>query len=311
MNGPTTSGRDPGDDPTHRLPEDADPTRRSAPVEEWEQPWVLDQPPPPPPPGPAPTRPVQPDPSDTAALDTTRALEEPWEGTAQPYTTGAGEQPDGDSVDAVEVEEQPRRRRGRDVALLLVGSVLGFLLAFLVVAWSTSGEQTTEDGDTAALQEQVVALEEQLGALEAERDDALARTDDLEAQLAEAEAAAGVRDEDIEAQRQALDERAAALDDRAGAQDAREDQLDDRDAALNDRAAALDQREQELDAREQELDDAGTPTEGGGETEPADGEGGGEGDGGGGIDLPDLPEIDTDEVGNIVERALDWLRDLF
>jgi hypothetical protein len=316
-------GRAPDDQPTRRWDGDADPTRRTAArpeaaaAAEWTRPWVVAAPLPPPP-GPAPTRPLPSDPSQaassepsaTASLDPTRALEEPWEGTAHPVTTGshatdADPTFDDRQLPAAEAAADGRgRRRGRDVTLLLVGSVLGFVLAFLIVAWSTSGEPATDDEAAAAQQAEIAALEEQVGALEAERDEANARTDAREAQLAEAEAAAGARDEDVEAQRQALDERADALDGRASALDAREDQLDEREGALDDRSAALDAREQELDARESALDAGEVPAEGGGT-----GDGDGEDDGG--IQLPQLPDIDTDEVGNVVERALDWLRDLF
>jgi hypothetical protein len=319
MSGTTGPDRVPGDEPTRRW--DAGEEAGSGPDAgvEWTRPWVVA--PPPPPPAAAPTRPLPPadqqglpdgpaGADDTAALDRTRALEEPWEGTAEPYGTGA-RRIDGDAPQ----EEAPSgpsdggrgSRRGRDVALLLVGSVLGFVLAFLIVAWSTGGDPATEDGDTAAVAAEMAALEEQVGALEAERDEANARTDELEAQLAEAEAAAGERDDDVEAQRQALDERAAALDDRATALDGREDQLDQREASLQDRASALDERERQLDEREAALDAGETPTDG----DPGEG-GGDDGDGdGGGIQLPDLPEVDTEEVGNVVERVLDWLRDLF
>jgi hypothetical protein len=314
MSGPTGPGRTSGDEPTRRWDGDADATRRSDPGGEWTRPWEVAQPPPPP--GDAPTRQLPPTDgpsaadatraSDTAALDRTHALEEPWEGTAQPYATGSHAADDGTAeaeVAGPAPVESSGRRRGRDVALLLVGSVLGFVLAFLIVAWSTSGDPATEDEAAAAGQAEVAALEEQLTALEAERDEALARTGELEAQLAEAEAAAGERDEDVEAQRRALDERAGALDERATALDAREDQLEEREAALDDRDAALTTREQDLDAREAALDEGETPTEG---------DGGGEEEGDdGGIRLPELPEIDTEEAGNVVEQVLDWLRDLF
>jgi hypothetical protein len=321
-------GRTAGDEPTRRWDGDADasrrrdgdaePTRRSEPAAEWTRPWVAAQPPPPP--GAAPTRPL-PSPdghpaedaigaSETAAADRTQALEAPWEGTARPYPTGshpaADEPPSADEEPTAGAAVAGRgTHRGRDVALLLVGSVLGFVLAFLVVAWSTSGDPASDDDAAVALQADNDALEEQVGALEAERDEANARSDELEAQLAEAEAAAGQRDEDVEAQRQALDERAAALDERAAALDARETQLDEREAALDDRVAALDAREQDLAEREAALDTGEVPTEGDGGG-PAD-----EGDDGGGIQLPELPEIDTDGVGNVVEGVLDWLRDLF
>jgi hypothetical protein len=294
----------------------SDPT--GDPAAEWTRPWVA-APPPPPAPAADPPRPLSPrdEPSaeeppsvtDTAALDRTHALEEPWEGTAQPYGTGS-HATDADGTAADEAADAPAPvegrggRRGRDIALLLVGSVLGFVLAFLIVAWGTSGDPATEDDVAAAQQAEIEALEEQVGAVEAERDDANARTDALEAQLAEAEAAAGARDEDVEAQRQALDQRADALDERATALDAREGQLDDREGALDDRSAALDAREQDLDAREAALDAGETPAEGDGGTQPGDGD---DGD----IQLPELPDIDTGEVGNVVERALDWLRDLF
>ena len=322
MNEQGGPGGAPDDQPTRRWDGGAAPTRRTDArpeagadaADEWTRPWVVAAPPPAPP-GPAPTGPLpsdpsQPppsDPSETASLDPTRALEEPWEGTAHPATTGSHATDADPTLDdrqepaAAAAEDGRGRRRGRDVALLLVGSVLGFVLAFLIVAWSTSGEPATDDEAAAARQAEIDALEEQVGALEAERDEANARTDALEAQLAEAEAAVGARDEDVEAQRQALDERADALDGRASALDTREGQLDEREGALDDRSAALDAREQELDDREAALDAGEVPAEGG--------DGDGEDDGG--IQLPELPDIDTDEVGNVVERALDWLRDLF
>jgi hypothetical protein len=186
------------------------------------------------------------------------------------------------------VEEEPTSSRGKHALLVLLGAVLGFALAFLVVALATSGDDTDAD---------VVATQEQLDALEAELEARDATIADLEAQLAEAEAAAGERDEDIEAQRQALDERSQSLDDREAALDARQDALDEREAAIVDREdQAGTQPPPDTD------DDGDTGDTGDG------GEGGETGDGG-------LPDIDTDEIAeeveNVVERILDWLRGLF
>jgi hypothetical protein len=130
---------------------------------------------------------------------------------------------------AVEEEQEPSTNRGREVAIGAIGAVIGFVLAFIVVALGTSGD--ADDPQLAAAQEEI----EELEATVDERDAAI---DELEARLAEAEAAAGARADDVDAQREALDERAGILD--------------EREAALQDRAAALDERERQLDQREQE-----------------------------------------------------------
>jgi hypothetical protein len=228
------------------------------------------------------------DPTATRQLDAVTSgaarTGEPWEGTAEPYTASAPPYASEEEPADVAPEADQRPRRGRDVALVLIGSVLGFLLAFLVVAWGTSGRD-------AEVAEPDPAQQERIEALEAELEGRDAQIADLESQLAEAEAAAGDRDADIEAQRQALDERTVALDQRASS-------LEDRAAALDRREAELDQRETQLDEREAALDDAETVPP------PDDGSDGTDG----GIDLP---EIDTGEVENVIERILERLRDLF
>ncbi len=173
----------------------------------------------------------------------------------------------------VDEDDPPGHGRARTVALFLGGAVLGFLLAFVVVALTTGGDQGVGEQEAAT-----AALEAEL----AERD---ASISELQSQLAEAEAAAGDRAEDIEAQRSALEERSQDLDDRA--------------AALDDRERALDEREAQLREREQAVDDG----------VPGDAPPGQEGDGGG-LELPSI-DVDTTEVEGFVERLLDGIRDLF
>jgi hypothetical protein len=200
-----------------------------------------------------------------------------WEGTADPSRPSGDawqddtEDPAGAALD----EPEPERDRRRDLAFGAGGLLLGFLLAFLVIALGTSDRG---DGEVAAADERVEDLEFELE----ERD---ARISALEAQVAEAEAAAGESDADIEAQRQALEERSQALDERV-------DRIDERSLALDRREAELDERERAIAEREQQAD------------EPADGDGDGEN---GGL----LPDLDTDEVETFIDRILERIRDLF
>lgn len=116
--------------------------------------------------------------------------------------------------------------RGKMVAIALVAALVGFVIAFVVVALGTGDDGASE---LAAMQEEVDDLE---AALE-ERD---ARIADLEARLDEAEAAAGQRADDIETQREALDARAAALDEREAALEERQNALAERERAVEDAA---------------------------------------------------------------------------
>lgn len=178
-------------------------------------------------------------------------------------------------------DERPPRRWGKGAALVLLGIVLGFVAAFVVVALGTEDASPTAGPSEAAMQ-RIQALEAEV----AERD---ATITDLEAQLEEAGAEAGQADEAIAAQREALDSRAEELDARASA-------LNEREQALADRERAVEEREQQLAAREQELEEGG-PSDG---EEPSD-EGGG----------LDLPELDDEQVEGIVDRVLDRIRELF
>jgi hypothetical protein len=198
-----------------------------------------------------------------------------WEGTADPNRPSGDAWQDDTEDPAGAPPDEPERDRRRDLAFGAGGLLLGFLLAFLVIALGTSDRG---DGDVAAADERVEELEFELE----ERD---ARVSALEAQVAEAEAAAGESDADIEAQRQALEERSQALDERV-------DRIDERSMALDRREAELDEREQALAEREQQAD------------EPADGDGEGEN---GGL----LPDLDTDEVETFIDRILERIRDLF
>ncbi len=182
-------------------------------------------------------------------------------------------------------EEEPQRNRLRDIAIGLGGAVLGFALAFVIVALSTSG------ADELTGEEAAVELEDAQATI-AERD---ARVAELEAELAEAEAAAGDRDEDVVAQREALEDRSAALDQR-------EQALEDLEAAIADREAEVAAREEAVDQAEQGGDSGGA-----GDGDPGDGgtpDGGGDG-------IIDLPDVDEEEVSNAIERLLDRIRGLF
>lgn len=175
------------------------------------------------------------DPDPTRRIDPVEGFEaetplrDSYGAGADPYGAGGeAEHPEGHDRAADEEPEQTSNR-GREIAIGAIGAVVGFVIAFVVVALGTSGD--ADDPQLAAAQEEIEELEATID----ERD---ATVDDLEARLAEAEAAAGARADDIDAQREALDERAGILD--------------DREAALRDRSEALDERERQLDQREQE-----------------------------------------------------------
>jgi len=204
--------------------------------------------------------------------------DEPWEAevparsTAQapaatPYSTPAPVAP---------AEEPEAAGRGKQVAIGVISVLAGFILAFILIAIFTGGDDAVVDPGLAASEERIAALEAEL----ADRD---LQIEELEARLAEAEAAVGESDADIAAQRQALDERATALDQRA--------------IALDEREVALDQREAAIAEREQQAETDPAPSEP--EPDPED-------DGG-----LTPPEIDEEEVENIVNRVLERLRDLF
>lgn len=174
-------------------------------------------------------------------------------------------------------EAEAERRWPQYLIAGLVGVLIGFAFAFVVIAMGTSGQETDPTEATAA-QERITALETEL----ADREATIA---EMEARLAEAEAAAGDRAEDVEAQRRALDERAAAMDERARALDEREMALDRRENEIAEREAAAEQPADQPD----QPDDPGE--------QPDDG--------------PGLPEFDPEQAENIVERVLERLRELF
>lgn len=183
--------------------------------------------------------------------------------------------------------------RGRQVLIGVVSALAGFILAFIVIAIFTAGDDPDPVDDPA-----LAASQERIDALEAELADRDQQVEELEARLADAEAAMGETDADLDAQREVLDERATSLDQRANALDEREAALDQRERELNDREAALAEREQQADDGPGEPDDSGS-----------DGDGSdGDGSDGGGITPPD---IDEEDVQNIVDRVLERLRDLF
>jgi hypothetical protein len=103
------------------------------------------------------------------------------------------------------------------------------------------------------------------------------RIAELEAQLAErdaqlAEAEAAAAERDVDVEAQRQ-----ALDERATA-------LDERARALDEREAAVEQREAQVAERERAADDP---------------------------DAPQVPAVDDETVDNIVERVIDYFRDLF
>lgn len=203
---------------------------------------------------------------------------EPWEAEV-PARSVAPATPDrstpyGADDPATRPEGPEESGRGRQVAIGLISGLIGFILAFIMIAIFTGDEDGTVDPGLAASQERIDALEAEL----ADRD---VQIEELEARLAEAEAAVGESDADIEAQREALDARAGALDERANA-------LDEREVALDQREAAIAEREQQADA---------DPPP----TDPEPGENGG----------LTPPEFDDEQVENIVNRVLERLRELF
>jgi hypothetical protein len=214
---------------------------------------------------------------------------EPLEGEAAfPPDRTTDERPPGFDLDD---EEEDEGRRGRDIALLAAGALIGVLFTFVFIALTTGGD-TAEVGDDPALAEREAEL--------AEREEEIAELDariaDLEAQLAAAGGDSGDLDDELAAQRDALDERLASVD-------ARAEELDDRQASLDERAEALDQREAAISDAES---DAGSPDGDG----AGDGGDTGEGDGDGGIDLDQLDELGEDAEG-VIDRALEEIRNLF
>ena len=201
----------------------------------------------------------------------------PWEaevpvGSAASTTPGAGSPYGANGPDAHPEEPEPSGR-GKQVAIGVISGLIGFILAFVLIAIFTGDDDAAVDPGLAASQERIDVLEAEL----ADRD---LQIEELEARLAEAEAAVGESDADIEAQRQALDERATALDQRATA-------LDEREIALDQREAAIAEREQQA-----EVDPPPAP-------DPGDN---------GGLTPP---EFDDEQVENIVNRVLERLRELF
>lgn len=182
------------------------------------------------------TRPI-PRRSPDDGADQTRQVEPP-PGSGEHASTPAGE-----GLASDEPADEPSSSRARTFAIGAFGAVIGFIIAFVVVALGLS--DPAPDGQLAAAQEEIEQLEASLE----ERD---AQVAELEARLVEAEAAAGARDEDAEAQRQALDERATILDER-------QDALEERAAALERRADELDERERAIADREDADDGAPLP----------------------------------------------------
>lgn len=183
---------------------------------------------------------------------------------ATPYDEAYGG-PDGE-------DEGREPRRGRAVLLVLLGLVIGFVAAFIVIALGSGDASTAEDPELATLQDENALLQAELD----ERDTRIA---DLEAQLDAADSAAGEQDAELQAQRDALDERANQLDDRAS-------QLDDREDALDRREDELAEREAEPSPEPQPDTDTGTEPD------------------------ADPGEIMEDAEG-IVDRILEGIRDLF
>ena len=174
----------------------------------------------------------------------------------------------------------PEPRRGRDVAMAVIGALVGFILAFVIVALGT-GEA---DGvDPAEVEAQIAALEAEVSALE----------DELEARDEQLDELAAERDEALEEAVEGADE----LEERQEALLERERDVEERTAELNEREAELDARAEELDAREAaiaEQEDGAPPPE-------ADDENG---------ELP-LPDVDGEAAEGFVDRVLDGIRDLF
>lgn len=237
---------------------------------------------PPPAPSSPPPSPPPPPPSAPAAPRTDPSARPP--SFEQDPTVVSGWAEPGEHAHAVTPsgEGAPRsrgRRFRRGFVIWLVGAVVGFAAAFVVVALGT-GDPT--DGELAA--------EQRIAELEAELEQRDAQLADLEAQLAEAEAAAGAREEDIEAQRRALDERTEVLDEWAQTLAVREADVAEREAELAARQGQLEElRRQVEDASDVELPEVDLPD----------------------LDLPELPDVDDGLVDTIVERVLEQLREWF
>lgn len=229
------------------------------------------------------------DPTQQLPAQPAGSTQPPWEAEVAPR--GAAPATGGAAGGAPPYDPEPQPEgpgRGRQIAIGVISGLAGFILAFLVIAIFTGGDDPVSDPGVAASQERIDALEAEL----AGRDQQI---EELEARLADAEAAIGETDADFDAQREALDERATALDQRANALDEREAALDQRERDLNDREAAIAEREQQAD----DPDGTGDPDGSGSD---------GDGSDDGGVTTPD---IDEEEVQNIVDRVLERLRDLF
>jgi peptidoglycan hydrolase CwlO-like protein len=246
-----------------------------------------------------PTRPLPPpasgsspgsgDPDPTQQLPS-QPSGQPWEAEVPVRSRDAQSDPgnayanDPYSADPLPVAEESGR--GKQIAIGAISALLGFILAFVVIALFTDDDAPVVDDS------QLAEAQEQIEELEAEVADRDLQIEELEARLADAEAAIGESDADLEAQREVLNEIAAA-------QDEREQTLNEREQALNEREQGLDEREAAIADREAEGDSAPTEPEA-----PPDGDG--ESDGG-----LTPPDIDEEEVENIVNRVLERLRDLF
>lgn len=187
----------------------------------------------------------------------------------------------------LEEDDEPERRRGRDIGLMAAGALIGVLFTFIFIALTTGGD-TPEVGEDPVVAEQEAELAER----EQQIEELDARIADLEAQLS---AADGDSDDELTEQRDALDERLTAVDDRA-------EELDDLQASLDERAEALDEREAAISDAEADAPDGDGGSEGGG--------GGDSGSGDGGVDLDRLDELGEDAEG-VIDRALEEIRDLF
>lgn len=128
-------------------------------------------------------------------------------------------------------QDRDRRRRVLRAAVIgLIGAVIGFGLAVLIVA--LTGDDDAGGDSTADLTSE---------SLEADLRDRDARISELEAALAEARAASEGSDQDTDARNEALDERAAVLEEWSRDLSDREDDIARREAELDDRAGTGDE----------------------------------------------------------------------
>lgn len=161
--------------------------------------------------------------SDGRGQDATRRIDLPIDQpgrktneTSDPSGAMRDEAPEvGDERTSIRDVDEPEPHRGRGIGFAFLGTVIGILLTFVVIALTTGGgTDDLEGGDPA-----VAELEAQLEERNRQIDELEARVTDLDARI-----------ESIDVPREELDNRESALDERAAALDRREAELPESEA---------------------------------------------------------------------------------